>query len=229
MSRIDNLGTSNAGSAHASSAGAEVRQQSWLKALEDAGLREALADTRQFRSGRGNPPATQDPGQESREKNLVAKPPREANADRFAHQQPKNSQGTEASAQQLLLLPSAGRLDTLHDRGSVGVPAKLPDQKGGSGVVGDEACHDIESRLPMEMMLRRKWQPRKVTVLPYEQGVEVWVRDSALSKEDLKGLLGGLQKSAGELGASLVRAFLNGKPLNRSGALHAEKVITKEE
>lgn len=226
MSFIDKLGTPSA-YGQGASAGAEVRQQSWLKALEDAGLRDALSETRRFRSGAG-PVATALEAAPER----AGKPAAAARLGETINPMPTDCPPGASAPRETA---SVGSGSALRRDGSAKLPMgtgvtafTAPPTLGEPETVGSEIGGDAESRLPLEMMLRQKWQARKVTVLPYEEGVEVWVRDSTVSGEGLKGMLGGVQKSASELGTTVVRVFVNGREVDSSGAPGTGKPANKE-
>ncbi|MBI2308404.1 MAG: hypothetical protein HYU78_13960 [Rhodocyclales bacterium] len=226
MPFIDHLGTSSTYSGHGASAGGEVQQRSWLKALEDAGLRDALSETRRFRSGSGHPAPASDSAPEQAGR-LAATPGLAETIDTVAvrfHSGRSTSPGGAPAGEVPTPFGGSAKLPA----GASPMGAVVTPAHGEAGSFGNEIVGSAESRLPLEMVLRQKWQARKVTVLPYEEGVEVWVRDSTVSGEGLKGLLTGVQRSASELGATVVRVFVNGKDVKSSGAPGAGKLTNKE-
>lgn len=189
--------------------GATEIKQSWLKSAEDSGLRDALSITQRFKAAR-------------------AAVSQEEQPDPKVLQILRNSSKTLPQAREGLSgVPAAG--ESTEASGSTPTPAiktlavnsqsssteflpsftfvRLMSSLAASREKGEAAFTSAQEPVTI---IREALQARNVTVLPTEDGLEVWLRDSSLTKPELLTWLAGIRHSMAALGASLVRLSLNG-------------------
>lgn len=216
MSLIDKLGYSNQGSDSSPSFGAYARKQSWMKALEEAGLRNALQNAHRSSSvdvkSTFHPDSALGGTAPAIAKSLRLETPSvQRLLPSIRPVQPSSDfEKGQASVQTTRAIAS-------QDRALVVAPISVLDRTVAAAIASDGASPGTETCLPLEMVFRQKWQPRKVTVLPNEHGVDVWIRDASLSGDGLRGLLEGAPEPGDWPGVSQVRVFLNGRFLHMSG------------
>lgn len=201
-----------------------LRRESWMKALEEAGLRDALANTRRFVAAGVGFAATSEAADGGSDLHFAL----QRGAAEYGAMQQDQSASPDAQ-----VAVNGGVRDSAVRR----VVATAPEAFVGVGEAatprraGDTAkvSQDPILRLPMEMILRRQWEQRKITVLPYGKGVEIWVRDSSASDVDVTHLLDTLRKSANEGGAEVKRVFVNGRAVDAFASPNLSRSIPKED
>ncbi len=183
-------------------------KQAWLKALEEAGWRDALRAARPW--GRESP-ASSTEGQE-----YGSLPVRQLFADHSpAGDLPSWNCEVGAShnaSPEILSLDSVGAEVESH-RTAAGEfsPAAVISQ---AVVLGERSGRAGPAALGHSAPTpQTKWQASNLSVLRTGEGLEVWVRDASLTPSALTTLLTGLRNSLAEQGTSLVRVSLNGKLL----------------
>lgn len=194
-----------------------LNRQSWLNALESAGLRDALRVAKSFVSAEtgGIGPSNLPSGQASSP---------ESSMDREVDDRPsvfaKRHQSRSEDQKDSTI--DSGTRRGCHSRApNSGQPQAfrgVMEQTLGAECFEHETNVATWDSLPTAPEAKRHWKERNVTVLPSEQGMEVWIRDSRLRDSRLATLLGTLRNTMAELGTSLVRVSLNGKPVQ----LHAQ-------
>lgn len=186
---------------------ARGERESWLRALEQAGLKDALDKVERFVEARG-----------------------QRGADTSAQQQEVGVHGLAATGAAVTSLNGPGAMvRESPPQGGEGVSANAPFQFPVSAPeTGEPPLLGVTEMIwrperggdpiPMpalttqvELMLRRKWEPRRVTVLPYEHGVEVWVRDARLSDDDQAALVDLLRDGSMGAASAVKRVFVNGR------------------
>jgi len=215
---------------HNDSAASSLRQ-TWLKVLEQTGLVDALQATRRFEAdvSAGGGQALVDTPETPARKDV-------GSGDFFelASSASENGQGlaqTPGISNPLGITTSSQRpASPLQDRGYQ-VPLQSASLYGASDSAaetdrGNNARPESISHLPLA---QQKWQTQKVTLLPTESGVEVWIRDTHLSTTEGTDLISGLRHAMSRLGVALVRVSLNGKPVNSTIPCKVDEYQHKEE
>lgn len=204
-----------------------LNRRSWLNALESAGLRDALRATKPFLSpeaGRAGPDSRSsgqaswpagDMGQKEDEAPIVF-------ADRGQprgedQSGPTIDSGTRQSCRSKAANP--GRPQVFLGPPEMTLAADCPDRE------ADVLTRNLPPAAPQA---KRQWQERNIVALPSADGMEVWIRDSRLRESRLATLLGTLRNTMAELGTSLVRVSLNGKPVQMHAQARAGERNSKE-
>ncbi|MBL8474830.1 MAG: hypothetical protein JNK71_01975 [Methyloversatilis sp.] len=211
MADLSGIMPHDATSASGTSGRARSYRQAWLDALEDASM---------SRSDRWKMPA-HDPAGDERERGRPASPvvpigvstsqgatsPTATARVRRATPDPAHGEGTAMRAPHDAMRSSPGA--------AVSGIERAPRVRSTAPVVESLPASPVSSR--PEALL---WQRQRLTVLPSaEGGVEVWVRDAALSGASrVAGLLQDLRRTFGETAASLVKVAVNGKVIYRQDA-----------
>lgn len=185
-----------------------LNRQGWLNALESAGWRDALRAGRPFLAPEA---ATAEPGDRASWQPTPASGNKRQEADEAPAPSATDAYPPGANAPGGAVDSSARRVgDSAAERPPVlaifwepKLGADVPDHET-AGATRDPSA-TAESR--------RQWQARNLVILPSEQGMEVWIRDSHLGESQLPAVLGTLRKTMAELGSSLVRVSLNGQPV----------------
>jgi hypothetical protein len=188
-------------------------RQGWLKALESAGLQEALQNTHAFAPTGSFEPHVQSSDDSSNSPVAVTQ---------LADQEVQNH-GRAASA----LLPLqrfTAQVESLvanhvECKGRQTAVAWSESQRQvveltGLGVNGQEvdAPHPTSDGTTQA---QKFWHTRNLLLLPVEAGgVEVWVRDAKLSAARMQMLISDLRRASTELGSGPVKVFLNGQPVS---------------
>lgn len=195
-----------------------LNRRSWLNALESAGLRDALRATKAFLAPEGGRAGPDSPssGEASLPAGGMGQKDDEAPSIFGNRDQPR---GEDQSGPTIDSAPRQdGRSKATNPRRPQAFLGVL-EQMLGADCPDHEADVATRNPLPTAPQAKRQWQARNVLVLPSGQGMEVWIRDSRLRDSRLTHLLGTLRNTMAELGTSLVRVSLNGKPVQ----LHAQE------
>jgi len=187
-------------------------RQGWLKALEEAGLRDALKNTRAFVSDRDFVSPEQVPQEKSLPISATAPlaldetnnlrrfdPPQMEQLYEFSHSQqrtnsrlPRGEIATPASACAEYMKPVVEPTDINHVERDC------------------TSCPVVEEPKNQE---RKTWAMRNLVIFPTEYGgVEIWVRDAKLSAARMQMLLSDIRRTVTDLGSGPVSVFLNGQP-----------------
>lgn len=203
-------------------------RQTWLKALEDASLRDALRATRQFIAS-GAPSPLPESSQSH------AQFARRDSDGRFADEEPlpAGPQNLNSESGGSSRTTDSGCAPGIRSTASAWQAVNAAAEPLRPATASDISGHETGAA-PTKSMLQlltppRIWLARNVAVLPSGEGVEVWIRDSAMAESGVVRMLAGLRDSMAELGTSLVRVSLNGKPVHSSAQAKPGERKSKEE
>lgn len=203
-------------------------KQVWLKALEEAGLRNALRSARPFISGRASSTLPETGDQSS----LSEQQSSSRHLDDGAFFSAKSEMG-EARAEEFHSITDTpcvkGHQGASTDWHGFNVPAQPAQAAAGSNLPAQQLDAEAMRSAMVSTALPKSWQARNVAILPSGEGVEVWIRDSAMTAPEVAHLLAGLRNSMASLGASLIRVSLNGKPVYSPARTSSGKHKFKEE
>lgn len=203
-------------------------KQGWLKTLEAAGWRDALREAKTFATsdrsgvetdtGERDAPAQRMPGGDDTLENNW-----HSGHLRTSYGTPEN----ESQFPTLNASPQGERGRSANPEVSIAgfVPqsSKFRDGNGKNEIPIQTARHQASEMQP------RNWLARNISVLQSGPGLELWIRDSTMTRSGLVGLLADLRASMAEMGSNLVRVSLNGKPLYPLLSGTPENTISKEE
>lgn len=188
-------------------------RQGWLKALEEAGLRDALQNTRAFVSDRDSV----SPEQAHQEKALPISAPAPLALD-----ETNNLRRFDPPHMEQLhdFSHSQQRTNARLPRGEIATPASacaeymkpVVEPMAINHVERDcTSCPAVEEPQNQE---RKTWAMRNLILLPTEYGgVEIWVRDAKLSAARMQMLLSDIRRTLTDLDSGPVSVFLNGQPV----------------
>lgn len=231
MSFIDTRNQTNAETTIAAVGKSHAQQQSWLKALEQAGLRDAVQKTRRFLASEGPGTGAVDP---------VASPDSASTLQRNSGDAPAQNAAFTRLPQMAVsaaTLPSPPEPTGIHDTPTqdseasnilLAAPRCLDGARPNLTAEPRESEPAAVAPAATSSLMHQDWGPQKITVLQSEQGLELWIRDNTAASKDLKTRLSGIRKSMGPLGASLVRISLNGNTLLSPNPETAGQLMTKE-
>ena len=185
-------------------------RQGWLKALEAAGLRDALQNTRAFAGSEGQ---ARYPENESETRRRAPAVRQLDVAEPFnggiTAQQPC------AQAQPGFQEPATIEV-TSHAESELpaGIAAQQQSAEPTETGAGQQELSPASVTGDPANAARRNWAARNLLLLPAEGGgVEIWVRDAKLSGARMQMLLSDLRRTATELGGGPVQLFVNGRPV----------------
>jgi len=203
-------------------------KQRWLKTLEAAGWRDALREAKTFatpdRSGieadtgeRDAPTQGMSGGDDTPENSRHTGNPRTSycKAENESQTPPQNANTQGARGR------SANP--------EVSVAGFAPLSRKSQDGNGKNDFPIQTARQQASEMQPRNWLARNISVLQSGPGLELWIRDSTMTRSGLVGLLADLRASMAEMGSSLVRVSLNGKSLYPLLSGKPENTISKEE
>lgn len=197
------------------STGAGDLRQTWLKALEQSGLHDALQMTKRFQAGTADTSPRDTQEIESASSQGL---PAERSPDPEGNSIVSIRQTVSANAVAVQPNPVVSPLQAGHRQESdfaLAEPiALIKNFLGDSAAVTTKTARVTarsEGNCPPP---DGQWQAQKITFLPNGTGVEAWVRDARLSPSGVMELLAGFRDSMSRIGVSLVRVSLNGKTLD---------------
>lgn len=185
-------------------------QQAWLRVMEQSGLYEALQKTQVMQAGTQGA----EPDEMAMSSKVAEKPQKIADlmAEHGIKPAPQPVEHMAAVVDHPAAISSfAGTKEMALALNVASVPHSFsePGVSSGNGNMQRTAMPLTEATRVLN-----EWALRNIAILRGEQGVEVWIRDARLGKEQasrLNDVLGEIRGQMGLLGANLVKVMLNGK------------------
>lgn len=209
---------------------AGIDRRSWLKALEDAGLRDALraakpfaAEGFQLRDAEDHTVYRHPMGFRTNDafEDGVLPDKQTDDTDRYGrdHAKPLSTPSENADSESLATAESTSVIGLAQEKGASS-PATVD--------ISTESSVATRREL-LATFTPKNWLARNVALLPSQGGTEIWIRDASLTTSGLTTMLAALRTSMGELGTSLVRISLNGKTVYSFSGGELNKRNPKEE